>query len=213
MGLGVAAQPGDLAGDFVFQHLLVLLLGRKGGVTIDQEIAVATDGPKHAVGKARVDLDHAVGHGFEEPAVVADRDQGKGGIRQHAFQPQDAFEVQMVGWLVQQQDLGLLDQGGDNRQPLLPAARQATDQGVLISKSGLGQGHPGGHFGLVGVVAAGHQGGGGHAPGRGLEVELLLLGDIGHGQPPADGSAAGIRLFQTGQNLEERRLAGPVGAH
>ena len=50
-------------------------------------------------------------HGaVQKPAVVADDDDRVGVFRQIAFQPQRPFEVEVIGRLVEQQQVGLLEQ-------------------------------------------------------------------------------------------------------
>ena len=191
----------------------MLLLGPQGGLTVQQEVAVATDRTEYAVGEARIDLDDAIGHGLQEPAVVADGHQREGRVGQFAFQPQHAFQIKVVGWLVQQQHLGFLQEGADDGQALLPTAGQTTDAHMGAGESGLSEGDLGGDFGLVGIMAAGHQGGSRHADDGGLGVESLLLRYIDQAQTTGYGAVAGIRRIKTREDLQQRRFTGPVRAN
>ena len=64
-------------------------------------------------------------------AVVADQDQGAPIVAQKAFEPEGGFEVEVNGWLVEQQQIGLgkQDRGEPDAHP--PAARQIADGLVL----------------------------------------------------------------------------------
>jgi hypothetical protein len=53
--------------------------------------------------------DH-VHRAVEQPAVMADDDRGAGEAREPPFQPHRRFEVEVVGRLVQQQQVGLEEQ-------------------------------------------------------------------------------------------------------
>jgi hypothetical protein len=74
-----------------------------------------------------VEFDDAGSHCVQEAAVVGDDDGGAFPGAQHVFQPGDAFEVQVVGGFVQQQQVRLIDQGARQRDALARAAGQAGD--------------------------------------------------------------------------------------
>ncbi len=69
---------------------------------------------------AAIKPEHGRGHLFEEPAVVADEDQRRTAARQFALEPFDGGKVEMVGRLVEQQDVGL------GRHDRASAARRAS---------------------------------------------------------------------------------------
>ena len=62
---------------------------------------------------------------------MADQDQGASIIAQKAFEPECGFEVEVVGRLVEQQQIGLGEQDRGERHPHPPAARQIADRLVL----------------------------------------------------------------------------------
>ena len=66
---------------------------------------------------------------------MADHDAGERRGIEQAFQPFDPAQIQMIGWLVQQQHIGLLHQGLGNRQALAPAAGKARGIGGEILKA------------------------------------------------------------------------------
>ncbi len=80
---------------------------------------------------AAVELEDPAGDVVEEVAVVGD-DQDRARIfAQVAFEPGDRFGVEMVGGLVEQQQLGLLQQQPAKRDPAPLAARELGHIGVV----------------------------------------------------------------------------------
>ena len=63
-------------------------------------------------GLAAIHLDDPVGHLIEDVAVVGDQHQGAAEALQIALEPLDAVGIEMVGGLVQQQDIRVSHQGG-----------------------------------------------------------------------------------------------------
>ena len=68
------------------------------------------------------DLDNLVDGHVEKIAVVRDQHESIGIVAEVFFQPVAGFEIKMVGGLVQQQQVGLLQQQLDQRDAHLPAA-------------------------------------------------------------------------------------------
>jgi hypothetical protein len=54
-----------------------------------------------------VEIEHAFGDVFQEPAVVADDEESARLRLQHALEPEDSVDVEMVGRLVHQDQVGL----------------------------------------------------------------------------------------------------------
>ena len=61
---------------------------------------------------------------------MGDDDAGEAGGAQGTFEPLDAFEVEVVGGLVEQQDVGLGDHGLGDGEALAPAAAEGVGVGV-----------------------------------------------------------------------------------
>ncbi len=107
----------------------------------------------HLAGAAAVQPDDGSADPFQQAAVVADQHDGAAEGRQRRLQPLDGRQVEVVGGLVQQQQVGRGGQAaGERRAPRL-AARDGG--GVL----GAGQAeilqHGGGEVGVVGRAEAG----------------------------------------------------------
>ena len=82
------------------------------------------------VGVAAVELEDPLGHVVQEVPVVGDRDDGARVLLQVLLQPLHALRVQVVGGLVEQQQVGLGQQQPAQRDPALLPAGQAGDLGV-----------------------------------------------------------------------------------
>ncbi len=78
-----------------------------------------------------VELEDPAGDVVEEVAVVGDDQDGAGIIAQMAFQPVHALGVEMVGRLVEQQQVGLIEQQPAERDAAALAARELGDVGVV----------------------------------------------------------------------------------
>ena len=62
---------------------------------------------------AAVEPDRGAGQVGKQPLVVADQSQRRTAPREMRFQPFDRHEIQMIGRLVEEQDLGLRAQDPD----------------------------------------------------------------------------------------------------
>ena len=76
-----------------------------------EKAAVVAARAQDAVGIGGVDLRDLEGDCFEEVSIMADSDGGEGCAFQNAFEPLDAFEVEMVRRLVQQEHVGCDGEG------------------------------------------------------------------------------------------------------
>ncbi len=105
---------------------------------------------------ATIELDDAVGDVVQKAPIVGDEQQRALEVVEQAFQPFDRREVEMVGGLVQQQQLGVGDQRARQRNAFLEPAGQGVDRAVGVQAQAL-QGflHPAvespgvGHFEFV----------------------------------------------------------------
>ena len=69
----------------------------------------------------------AIDAGVEELAVVRHQQDAAGVTRQILFQPQDGFEVEVVGGFVEQQQVGAVHQRARQIEPHAPAAGETGD--------------------------------------------------------------------------------------
>ena len=126
-GRRAAAQPGQL----LAQQVLPAGLGRgrlPGPLGPGQHVrGVAAVVPAD---RAVADLPGLLAHLVEEPAVVGDHDQRLPAGPEVLGQPGDALDVEVVGRLVQHQQVGAGDQGRGQRDPAALAAGQPLDRGV-----------------------------------------------------------------------------------
>ena len=138
--LGAAAQPFDLVADAVGEGLLAVGLGEEELLLLFEEVAVAAFHAKDAVGPGAVDLRHIVDHVVEEVAVVADDDAGEGGVGEELFEPGDAFEIEVVGGLVEEEQVGLADEFAGDGEAALPAAGEGFGAQACYRRSRRGRG-------------------------------------------------------------------------
>ena len=175
-------------------------------------------------------------HGpVQQPAIVRDDQHGMGVALQVAFQPERAFEIEVVGRFVEQQDVGLREQHTRQRHAHPPAAREGGAGHVLFGlgkaqaledRAGAALGGPGVDIGETGldVGNAGGIGGGfrlGHQAGafgiggqNGIEKRDLvarhLLRDAADAGAFGHGDRAGIDGIFAADQLEQGGLAGAV---
>ena len=90
---------------------------------------------------AVVDMHDDVDHAVEEVAIMRDHHQRAGIALQPVFQPDDCVQVQMVGRLVQQQQVGRAHQRLRQVQAHAPAAGKAGDRlaHLLLAEAQAGQ--------------------------------------------------------------------------
>ena len=98
--------------------LRVQFLPRLGGGGHEIVVVAGVD-PQLAV----VDVGHVGTDRVEEVAVVGNDDHGGLAGVEHPFQPANGIDIQVVGGLVQQQDVGVGKQGLGQQHPQLPARR------------------------------------------------------------------------------------------
>ena len=79
---------------------------------------------------AAIELENPAGDIVEEVAVVGDDQHGAGEFAQMLFEPGHGFGVEMVGRLVEQQQVGLAQQQRAERHAALLAARELVDRGI-----------------------------------------------------------------------------------
>jgi hypothetical protein len=79
---------------------------------------------------AAIELEHPVDDIVEEVAIVGDEDDVARIVDQMLLQPGDALGVEVVGRLVEQQDVGLFEQQLGQRDAALLAAGQIVDRAV-----------------------------------------------------------------------------------
>ncbi len=197
------AHPVLLAGDLAAELL------RLGGLVLQHLLAPGLEmreAALHATGGAVLKPDDGAGEGFEHAAVVADQHDAGAQRGELALEPLDGGQVEVVGRLVEQQQLGgggerAGERGapglaaGETRGPLVAGQAQLLEQGA-------------GAVGVVRIVEAGldiveHSGMGG-------QVGLLLeIAQAGAGLQEAGAVILGERA---GGDAQQRGLARAVAA-
>ena len=125
--LGARPDPVELAGERPLLGLVLLAFDLEPLLLLLEPGRIAA-----LIGNAgaAIELERPFGDVVEEVAVVGDHDHGAGIVAQMMLEPGDAFGVEMVGRLVEQQDVGLGEQQAAKRHAPLLAARQRVNLGV-----------------------------------------------------------------------------------
>ena len=92
------------------------------GLLLELEVVVIVAGPAREPGA--VQLHDAGGEPPQEGAVVGDEQDAARVVVDPVLEPLDRAQVEMVGRLVEQQQLGVADDGPGQPHPALPAAGQ-----------------------------------------------------------------------------------------
>jgi hypothetical protein len=103
---------------------LALLLGERALDLVEIEVARIGDE------RAAIDLDDLADDAVHELAIVAGHQQRPLVVLEEGLQPDQAFEIEMVGGLVEQHAVGPHQQDAGQRHPHLPATRQKPDIAV-----------------------------------------------------------------------------------
>ncbi len=137
---------------------------------------------------------------------MADDDQRATPALQLAFQPFDGRQIEMVGRLVQQQDVG---RGRQHPRQRRAAGLAAGDmRGVFVA----GQPELLHEIARLIMVVAGAEAGLDIGQRRLVVAEVRLLRQIADGGAGLHEAAAAVRLDEAGGDLEQRRFAGAVAA-
>ena len=84
------------------------------------------------VDDAAVEVGDVRGHAVEEVAVVADDEEGPGPAQQELLQPDEALQVEVVGRLVHEEQVRLLQEQAGERHPHAPAAGELGDGALEV---------------------------------------------------------------------------------
>ena len=214
---------------------LLLLRQAFGAGALEGRVAAAVEGQL-----LLLEVRHVIDHGVEEIAVMGDQQQRAGIALEPLLQPEDGVEVEVVGRLVEQQQLGRAHQRLGQIQAHAPATGEVADAPVhlLAGETQAGQQLARTRIGAValGIVQFVVQAGdgaavvGGLGPGQfGLDraqvqiaiehvvhrqtLEVIdLLAHMGDTPVRRQLTVAGVGAELTAQQGEQAGFAGAVGA-
>ena len=195
------AQPVLLAGDLAVELVAFELLLRQHLVAPGLE---GREAALHAPRAAAIEPDDGAREPLQEAAVVADEDERRGHRLKLALQPFDGRQVEMVGRLVEQQNVRAGGERAGERRAAGLAARQmrrvlGPGEAQLVQQIER----------AVRIVALGEARL--DIGERGLEAgEVGLLRQIADGGGGVGETLAAVGLGQTGGDLQQRRLARAV---
>ena len=107
------------------------LLGQLGGALLLEGRIVATVGARPPV----LDVDDAVADAVEELAIVRDQQQRAGIGAQPALEPEDGVDVEMVGGLVEQQQVGAAHERARHVDAHPPAAGKCAQRPLIVGRA------------------------------------------------------------------------------
>ncbi len=158
----------------------------------------------------RIQLRHMGSDVLQKVPVVGHHQAGVR-ARQRSLEPEDAVQVQLIGRLVEQQQVRRLHQRGGDRQPHPPPAGELRRGRIRVPESGPPQHHLDAsrllRFFQVQTVQGRRQ----HGTHSVIRPKQRFLGDIGHLRLLSQGPYSGIRRFVSGQDLEQGGLAAAIG--
>ncbi len=209
-----AAQPGQL---LAHEVLPLDLLGRGDALALGAGEDVVGVAALVLVDVAALDVPHAGADLVEEPAVVRDAHEGRAALAQVLGEPGDALDVEVVGGLVEDDQVLLVDEQLGERDPASLAAGERADDGVQALReagqveSAEQSGEHVADLGVPGPLVVGQVPDDLVADGR-LGVERVVLGEHSEAQPAGVGDPAGVGLLQLGQHPDQGRLAVAVAS-
>src|SRR5271168_201689 len=210
--LGAAAKPFDFGMHQIFQRLLALPLRVEILFLGFEKMAVISVDAQEAVFVGAVKLNHVIGDIFQEVAVVTDDHTSEGSVLQQRFKPFNSGEIEMIGRLVQKQNIRLLDKRFGNRQAFLPAAGERRSVDIKIFEAGAAERF----LGAKGAVRFRHagflQGGFDYRVSGFSGGEFRNLRDAAQPGAFANGYVAAIGLHASVEYFEECGFTGTVGA-
>ena len=213
----------------------LLLRQLRGPLVFEARVVTAVGGDT-----AMFEAEDAVRHAVEELAVMGDDQQRTGVGQQPAFKPQHGVEVEVVGGFVQQQDVRRAHECLRQRQPYAPAAGESVDGACLVFGREPEAGHERGGatarrpatgdvevrvsradtstittaFGRCHLAFSGAHGGVAihHEFHGSAAIRRHFLRHAGQHLARGPLHVAGVRMQFTGDQGEQARLAGTVGA-
>ena len=187
----------NLPVELVPLKLLLLELGVAPGLERAKALVEAARAPA-------IEPDRGAGQVGEQPLVMADERQRRAALSQARLQPFDRDEIEVVGRLVEQQDVGLRAQGPDQRSPTRFAAGKTAGIGGGVEPE-LGHHRPR-RIGVVEFMKPGQ-----HIVERGLKAgHVRLLRQIGESRRRLDEAGSAVSRHLARRDAEQGRFARSV---
>ena len=123
----------------IFQCFLTLRLGMEEFFFLLKKCAVIPADPQQPVGIYTAEFRHLGRHILQKIAIVTYDYGGEGCSFQQSFKPFDSGEVEVIRRLIEQQNIGRLNQRLHDGETLLPASRQCRRFCFEVFKSGPAQ--------------------------------------------------------------------------
>ena len=132
-------------------------------------------------------------------------------VAQQPFEPDDAGQVEVVGRLVHEQEVGLTGEFAGEGEPLAPAAGEGVGRLVRVGEAHPREGDGGAGLALAVLEAVGGEGGEHGLAGGEAGVEGVLLRQVADAGAAAGGDGPVVGCLAAGEDLQQGGLPGPVG--
>ena len=208
-GLDPGADPGLFLGELLVKERVLFFFRGQGLLLADEERVVVA---RPVEDPAAVDFEDSIRHAAEERAIVGDEHERAPPAAQKLLEPLDRCDVEMVGRLVEQEQVGLPDDGPRQQHAALHACGKGLKGRAAVEP------RPREHLCDGVVVLPGRLGGRRRQAGRDdcMHRTSDILGHVlleqGDRRPRCEGHLARIGLDRSRDQPHERRLAGAVAA-
>ena len=211
-GAGAAFEPFDFPANLVGERLFLPGLHGAELFALAEEVAIRSIEAEIALGIDAVELDDLVGDVFEKIAIVADDDEGERRVHEQLFEPENAFEIQMVGRFVEQEERRFLDEFAGQGEAFAPTAGERFDLLFAAREADFAEDDADARRLFVFFEIAARESAGEDLLDRGFGIEDGFLGDVADLGFAKAGDVAVVGGFEAGEDFEEGRFAGAVGA-
>ena len=213
---GAAFEPCNFFLDFHFHGLLLLRLRFENNFPAFEKIGIIARNSQAAAFKNRIDFDDAIGDVVEKVTIVCDDKVGELSGFQEVFEPEDAFEVEMVGGLVKQEQVGFEDELAGESESFFPAAGERVDRDSRVGKSDFGEDDGRFSFSVVIVdkpfvevcIAESEE----EFFARCICKETVLLSEVSDFEIATGFERAIVGMLEAGEDFQERGFPGSVRA-
>ncbi len=206
----LAPQPLRLAANLVGDRLLLPRLGVEECLTLLDEVVVGARGAKGAARIDAADLHHVAGNCAQKSPIVGGDQVAERRRPEQPLQPDDAGQIEVVGRLIEQQQVGLAHELAGQGKPFAPAAGKMIGPLIGIAETDLRQRDRRPGFALVILDRLAGKRGQKHRADAQTGSERVVLGQVTDARAAPQGTRAGVGLLKAGQQFQERRFAGAV---
>src|SRR6185437_3588528 len=150
---------------------------------------------------------------LQEIAIVADQEERESRVLQQLFEPEDAFDIEMIGRLIEQQQIGFGYELACDGETFLPAAGEGFDRLLEVLEAHPTQKSHRARFALMFIERLFGEGVDDDLLNRFAGGESIFLRHISEAKLPAHRELAFIGLLEAGDDFQQRRFSRAVGTN